>query len=125
MDKRTVSNLKGLHPLLVKLITEADKNSPIPFSVTDGIRTAEEQHKAFEAGRSKLDGYKKIGKHQKQKDGYGHAFDAHPMPYNPEDLKKYKSLAAHIKQTAKKLGIKIAWGGDWKTFIDRPHYELA
>ena len=34
----------------------------------------------------------------------------------------FDKLANHIKATAKKLNIKIVWGGDWK-FLDKPHYE--
>ena len=25
---------------------------------------------------------------------------------------------------AKDLGVKIEWGGDWKSIIDYPHFEL-
>ena len=33
-------------------------------------------------------------------------------------------LTLFIK-TFKDLGIKIVWGGDWKNFVDMPHYELV
>jgi peptidoglycan L-alanyl-D-glutamate endopeptidase CwlK len=40
------------------------------------------------------------------------------------DFKYYKQVSEHIKATAKLLDIPIIWGGDWKSFIDGPHYEL-
>lgn len=30
-----------------------------------------------------------------------------------------------MKAAAAELGIKIGWGGDWKTTKDRPHFELV
>jgi peptidoglycan L-alanyl-D-glutamate endopeptidase CwlK len=33
-------------------------------------------------------------------------------------------MAANVKAAAKKLGIRITWGGDWKSFKDGPHFEL-
>lgn len=119
MDKRTKENLIGLNPKLVLLITEAIKNTPIKFSVTDGVRSQAEQTKLYHDGRSKCDGIILKSKHQS-----GLAFDAHPIPINYEDTKRYKLLSDYIKLVAKRLGIKITWGGDFKSFIDRPHYEL-
>lgn len=35
-------------------------------------------------------------------------------------------LLGHLgKEVAQQLGIKIVWGGDWKSLVDRPHWELA
>lgn len=125
LNKRSSDNLKGLHPLLIKLINAAAISPPVPFTVTDGVRSALAQAIAFKAGNSKCDGVIKKSNHQVKPDGYGHAFDAHPLPINYKDLNKYKVLSNHFKATAKKLKINIKWGGDFKTFVDRPHYELA
>ena len=38
---------------------------------------------------------------------------------HPEQEQAYVDLGAHIKANVKGLD----WGGDWTTFIDRPHYE--
>jgi hypothetical protein len=37
------------------------------------------------------------------------------------DNAAYKELASLIKQQIR----NIEWGGDWRTFIDLPHYQLA
>lgn len=125
LDKRTTDNLRGLHPDLIKLIKEAAIAPPLNFTVTCGVRSAVAQAIAYKAGNSKCDGVIKKSEHQTKADGYGHAFDAYPLPINYTDMKKYTILANHFKATAKKLKINIKWGGEFKTFIDRPHYELA
>jgi len=29
-----------------------------------------------------------------------------------------------MKQAAAELGVKLIWGGDWKTSKDYPHFEI-
>ena len=124
-SKRSLNNLIGIHPDLVKVMKEAIKDTPIDFVITEGVRTAKRQNDLFKAKKSKCDGYTKKSNHQVKADGYGHAVDLYPLPIQYSDAIPYIMLSKHIKDTAKKLGIRIAWGGDWKTFVDRPHYELA
>ena len=123
-SQRSINNLKDIHPNLVKVMNEAIKTSPIDFVITEGVRTAERQNQCFKAGKSKCDGYIKKSNHQKKVDGYGHAVDLYPLPIQYSDAVPYVILAKHIKETAKKLGVKIVWGGDWK-MVDRPHWELG
>lgn len=116
-----LKKLKGVHPDLVKVIQEAAKTAKTPFRVLEGLRTAETQMKYFKRGASRLDGVKKKSKHQ-----VGKAVDIVPLingkvtwawaPFYP--------MADNVKAAAKKLGVKITWGGDWKTFKDGPHFEL-
>ena len=40
-------------------------------------------------------------------------------------LKNYRTFADIVKKVAKEKGIKIKWGGDWKTLVDGPHFELV
>jgi peptidoglycan LD-endopeptidase CwlK len=41
------------------------------------------------------------------------------------DAKKLTEVAKAMKQAAKELGVGIQWGGDWTSFVDRPHFELT
>ncbi len=123
-SERSIKNLKGVHPNLVKLMNEAIKDTPIDFVITEGVRTAERQNELFKAKKSKCDGYVKKGNHQIKADGYGHAVDLYPLPIQYSDAKPYINLSKHIKATAFRLGIKIRWGGDFKSLVDRPHWEL-
>ena len=38
----------------------------------------------------------------------------------------YKPIARHIQQVASNdFGIELEWGGDWKNFIDLPHFQIV
>ena len=41
-----------------------------------------------------------------------------------EGLSTYK-IADAMKQAATELEVDMDWGGDWKSFPDGPHYQLA
>jgi len=131
---RSKNNLQGIHPNLVKVMETAIMNSPFDFTVTDGVRTVEQQQALYAKGRivagkivTNADGIKSKSNHQIKADGFGYAVDLYPY-YNGSvqlnDVKKLKEIAEHIKKTAEKLGIKIEWGGDWTKLKDMPHFEL-
>ena len=44
-SKKSLKKLEGLHPNLQKFFKELIKISPYDFSITQGVRTAEEQNK--------------------------------------------------------------------------------
>lgn len=142
----SLRKLEGVHPDLVKLMKEAIKETPVDFSIVYGVRTTQEQKDLYALGRTKVNPNGKSAKkpmgnivtqkngttnksnHQAKSDGYGHAIDL--VPYingkiNWNATNEFKIIAAHIKATAKCMGINIIWGGDWKTLVDLPHYELT
>ena len=123
-SQRSLNNLKGVHPDMVRLMNAAIKTAPVDFVITEGVRTVQRQQELFRQGKSKCDGIKLKSKHQKRGDGLGYAVDLYPLPVNYKDLEPYRLLAKHIKQVAKNLGISVVWGGDWKKFMDMPHWEL-
>jgi peptidoglycan L-alanyl-D-glutamate endopeptidase CwlK len=135
-SQRSLNNLKEIHPRLVKVMTEAIKNCPADFTITDGIRTTEQQETLYAKGRivpgkivTNADGVKNKSNHQAKSDGYGYAVDLYAY-YDgsvqvDDDKTIINKIAPHIKNTAKKLGINISWGGDWTgKLIDYPHFEL-
>jgi peptidoglycan L-alanyl-D-glutamate endopeptidase CwlK len=122
-SKRSLDNLKGVHPLMVKLMHASITNAPIDFVITEGVRTTERQQELFKQGKSKCDGIKNKSKHQKKADGYGHAVDLYPLPIQYKNIKPYIILSEHIKKVAKQLNINIEYGGDWR-MRDYPHYQL-
>lgn len=137
LSKRSLDNLKGVHPNLSTIMQEAIKNCPIDFTITEGVRTVQRQQELFALGRSKpgkkvtnADGIKIKSNHQPKPDGFGHAVDLYPfflgqVQVNHKDtIKNLKLIADHIKATAKKLGLKITWGGDWRNPYDPPHFQL-
>ena len=135
-SKRSLDNLKGVHPDLVKLLHDAIKDSPEDFTVVEGVRTQKRQQDLFAQGRTRpgkivtyADGVRKKSNHQPKADGYSHAVDIYPyfsgsVQVNHKEVPaRLRRIADHIKSKAKKLGIAIVWGGDWKKPHDPPHFE--
>lgn len=135
-SNRSLNNLKGVHPNLQSFFNELIKITPYDFVITHGVRTAEEQHKLYQQGRTTpgitvtgLDGYKRISKHQIQTDGLGHANDIAVLINNEISWKEkyYEEIAEIAKPLMEKYNIK--WGGTFKDSKgnpkpDRPHFEL-
>lgn len=142
--KRSLDNLVGVHPNLVKVLKASITDSPVDFTITEGVRTAQKQQEYYSWGRTKknpntgemtkvtyVDGIKRKSNHQKKADGYSHAVDLYPFFDGKVQTKgkevddKLREISKHIKKKAKELGIKIVWGGDWKKPYDPPHFQLG
>jgi peptidoglycan L-alanyl-D-glutamate endopeptidase CwlK len=117
LSQRSKDRLKGVHPDLVKVIEEAIKESPLDFSISEGLRTKERQKVLFDEGKSKTMNSRHIT---------GHAIDFAVIKDGEVtwDFKYYQLVADHIKAVAKTLDVPIVWGGDWQSFRDGPHVEL-
>jgi peptidoglycan L-alanyl-D-glutamate endopeptidase CwlK len=121
-SKASAAKLTTCHPDLQKLFNEVIKEKDCV--IICGARTLEDQQKAFKGGFSKLDGVIKKSKHQISKEQpLSLAVDVLPYPIKWDDKLGHTIFSDYVKFIAKKLGIKITWGGDWK-FVDRPHYQL-
>ena len=116
--KKSLEKRSQLHSDLQKVVDEAIKH--IDFSIICGHRGEEEQNEAFKSGASKL-----VYPNSKHNMEPSDAFDATPYPCDWSDIPSFQRLADIIKQAAETTGVKIIWGGDWKTFKDYPHFELA
>lgn len=136
-SQRSKDNLKGVHPKLVELMEDAIKDSPVDFTITEGVRTVKRQKQLYAQGRTapgvivtNVDGVRKKSNHQPKADGYGYAVDLYPyfdgkvQVSGPVVIQKLREIAAHIKARATCLGIQITWGGDWRSPFDPPHFEL-
>lgn len=117
-----LAKLKGVDPSLAKVIIEAAKTAKTPFRVLEGLRTAAKQAEYFKRGTSKLDGVKKKSKHQ-----LGKAVDIVPLINGKPEIRSWTPfypMAENVLATAKRLGVKVTWGGSWKSFPDGPHFEV-
>lgn len=143
LGTRSKNNLIGVHPLLVKLVYAAISDSPVDFTVVEGVRLEATQKMYYSWGRTKInpntdkmtivtnaDGVKKKSNHQVKEDGYGHAIDIYPFflgkvqVNHPDTITKLKQIADHFKIKAAEMGISITWGGDWKNPYDPPHIQI-
>ena len=115
-SKRSIDNMKGVHPDLVRVVHTALKISPIDFLVTEGLRSVERQKQLFEAGASRTMNSRHLT---------GHAVDLAAWVGGVRwDWPLYEIIAVAMKQAAKDEDVAIVWGGDWTTFRDGPHFEL-
>jgi peptidoglycan LD-endopeptidase CwlK len=109
--------LKECHRDLQKVAHEAIKT--FDFTVICGHRSKAAQDKAVATGKSKAKW--PTSKHNSTP---SMAFDATPVPLNWNNIQSFHTMAKHMKAAAKKVGVKIKWGGDFKNFFDGPHFEL-
>ena len=137
LSQTSLDKLKGVHPNLVNFMTELIKISPWNFKITAGVRTAEEQNRLYQKGRTahgakvtNVDGYKLKSNHQIKFDGLGYATDIGVI-VNGEYKGTWKDFHYYqdIYNTANKAGLLekygIEWGGNcWRTFKDAPHWQI-
>jgi peptidoglycan L-alanyl-D-glutamate endopeptidase CwlK len=117
LNERSIARLVGVNQDLVNVVQLAAERSQVPFIITEGVRTTARQAELLARGASQTMNSKHIT---------GRAIDVAAVidgkvswnyPY-------YVSISKTFKEAASELGVRIRWGGDWKSFKDGPHYEL-
>src|SRR5580765_2952635 len=110
-------NLKGIHPDLRELADATLKASPRDFRIVDGLRTVAAQREKVKKGVSKT---------MRSRHLTGHAIDFAVLTRGEIDWYDLVGfgVVGHVFQSeAKRLGIKINWGGDWRR-KDWGHIQL-
>jgi hypothetical protein len=115
LGDRSTKNLVGVNADLVKVVKRALELSPVDFTVIEGLRTKERQTELLEKGFTRTMNSRHI---------IGQAVDIVPLPVDWNNPKPFVLVAEAMKKAADELGVKITWGGDWKTFKDLPHYQI-
>ena len=77
----------------------------------------ERQEELFKTGKTKTLGSKHLYSPSR-------AVDVMPYPIDWDDRLGQHEFATKVYQKAIELGIKVKWGGNFKTFYDAPHWEL-
>ena len=112
-SKKSKEKMKGVHPDLVKVLELAITYTKQDFSITEGVRTKQQQAIYVQTGKSQT----MNSKHLVQRDGYSHAVDVVPFPVSG-DLEKFYVIADAVEKAAEQLNVKIRWGGAWTTFVN-------
>lgn len=120
-------NLIKVHPNLVRLIRIGILG--FDFRVIDGVRTIEEQKVNVAKGVSQT----MNSKHLPQEDGFSHAVDLIPCTKpdcepnwnSPAFIEQQRFLGYYMKGVAVGMNLHVVWGGDWKSFVDMPHFQLV
>ena len=118
LGERSKINLQGVDIRLVRIVEQAIKETPIDFTVTEGLRTPERQQQLVNDGYSQT---------MKSKHLTGHAVDLVAIVDGKVswDKQHYPAIAQAMKKAAADQNVKIRWGGDFKSFFDGPHFELV
>ena len=118
LNERSEKRLEGVNAALVNVVRRAARDTEIDFMVTEGLRTKDRQAQLVAKGASRTMNSKHIT---------GRAVDLAAVIDGEVrwDWPLYHKLAKAMKTAAAECGVPIVWGGDWKTFKDGPHFELA
>lgn len=124
-DSVSENNIEKLHPKVRnkarEFINRVEKELGIKLRATSTLRTYAEQDKLYAQGRTTGGGIVTKAKGGQSNHNFGTALDVVPIvngsaDWNSKDWDK-------ISVIGKAVGFN--WGGDWKGFVDKPHYEMT
>ncbi|KQS40073.1 MULTISPECIES: M15 family metallopeptidase [unclassified Exiguobacterium] len=128
------ANLKRLHPAVETgakdLIRVAHSCYNIDIKITQGYRSIQQQNALFEQGRSEAGEVVTNARGGESMHNYGLAIDfvqlvngqiSYDLEYDGN--RSGKSDWREVADIGKALGFE--WGGDWKRFVDYPHFEMT
>lgn len=155
LTTRDLSRLEGLEPGLRQTVIDAAAISMVPFMVVEGLRSDEQCYINFGKGRTVAqltaarvpnpERYAKPrlakvtwlsdplnSKHRRQADGFGHAVDLLPAPYDWKDIRPFDLMAQAMLKAAAIRRVMLRWGANWdgdgklreKGETDSPHFEV-
>ncbi|WP_214720660.1 M15 family metallopeptidase [Exiguobacterium sp. s192] len=130
----SAENLKNLHPAVEAgakdLIRLSHSCYNIDIRITQGYRTKKQQDALFDQGRSRAGEIVTNARGGESMHNYGLAFDfvqmvdgdiSYDLEYDGNN--SGKSDWREVAAVGKALGFE--WGGDWKRFVDYPHFEMT
>lgn len=116
--------IEDLHLVVKELCNKhiaACKAKGVDVQLTNTLRDVEYQAYLYSLGRTRagtiVTNMQLIGPH-----GFGLAYDIVPI-VNGKAIWDNDKLWAIAGEEGKKLG--LAWGGDWKSIVDKPHFEYT
>lgn len=128
MDNLSIKRLQQLHPSVrihaLEAYNEAVRETPEgchPF-ITQTVRTFEESDKLYHKGRTISGSIVTNAKAGQSYHNYGLALDF-VIQYNGKESWKVDANWMIVVNIFKKHG--FAWGGDFKSIPDAPHFEMT
>lgn len=118
LGNRSKENLKGVHKDLVAVVELAIQITKQDFTVIEGLRSLSRQEQLVRKGSSTTMNSRHLT---------GHAVDIVPWVNGGVswDWAHYTEVKVAMFEAAKKLGVAVEWGGNWKKFPDGPHWQLT
>lgn len=118
LSERSRTAMKGINPLLQRVVETAIELTDVDFSVTEGLRSEQRQQELIDAGKS----WVKKSKHQT-----GCAVDVAAFPFGYDeaswDLAHYAEINKAFQEAGRRHGARITWGGNW-TQRDGVHFQI-
>ena len=111
LSTKSLSNLKGVHPDLVKVVKRAIELTECDFTVTEGLRTKATQALYVKQGKSQT-------MNSKHLDGLAVDLAAWVNGTINWNFDHYFKIADAVRKASIELGIKIKWGGAWRYLND-------
>lgn len=116
------TRLNGIHPDLISVYHLANEYAHLDgmhIHIREGLRDPKRQAQLFKAGFSATMNSRHLD---------GHALDLGYQYEGPQsnnkDWKYARIIDKHMQRAAKDLGIRVEWGGNWKSFPDGFHWQL-
>lgn len=114
----SLHKLSTVHPDLRRVLERAIKVTD--FAVLCGHRGQAEQAAAFLGGTSNAE-----WPNSRHNSLPSEAVDVAPYPIDWKDEKRFYLLAGVILGIAETMGVRLRWGGHFKSIRDLPHFELV
>ena len=117
LSELSKKRLEGVDERLKAVVMECAARCRFPFNVSEGLRSEAKQREYVKQGKSRT---------MKSKHLVGKAVDLYPLTMNRKevDWSRFEDLAEVMFDVAKEMEVEIIWGGHWKTFVDKCHFEL-
>lgn len=121
--QRSEENLRGVNPVLVKVVRRALELTSKDFIVIEGKRTEARQLQLVLNGKSKTMNSRHLS---------GNAIDVLPLGVNWDNYKDWLPVLCAVHEAAKELGVTLRFGITWTDdpndppakFLDAPHIEI-
>lgn len=126
LGEKSKERLATCHPELIRVVEWAIKAAPptLDFAVVCGHRNEAAQAEAFAKGTSSV-------QWPNSKHNAFPSLAVDLAPWDPvskripwEDTAKFNEVAGLILGVAGIIQVDIEWGGYWRVFVDRPHFQL-
>jgi len=123
---KSAARLVGLHPVVraaTERLVELAHKAGVPIVITQGYRSIAEQDALYAQGRTKPGKIVTNARGGYSNHNFGVAIDFAVLLPDGKNVswtvdKNWMAVVAFAKQ----LGFE--WGGDWKSFVDTPHFEM-
>jgi peptidoglycan L-alanyl-D-glutamate endopeptidase CwlK len=127
MDAASEANLAKINPQLadrIRLMAADLRAQGITIRATSSYRTFAEQNALYAQGRTKPGSIVTNARGGQSLHNYGLAVDVVPLNSKGQpDWNVPSSVWQKIGAAGKNQGME--WGGDWKSFVDRPHFQMT